>query len=818
MKMALHEFNYEKEKVINIVKKILEDAILIFATDIHFDPQEDELIIRLRIDGDLVLYTTVPESAMKNIITRIKILAGMNITESSISQTGFITYKMKDEVHNMRVSSIPVVHGEKIVVHISNHANKFAKLQDLNFSDYDYRKIKNLLNNTAGTILIAGSTTSGKATTMYAMIHELDHNKKNIFTIENRIKANIDGVNQIQVDKHKGLTPNNILKTVLLSDPNVIVLSEINDIETANNILKASVTGRLVISTIHSKNIYTTIDTLINMDIENYLLSSSLTGIISQRLVKRLCPKCRRKRKTTDLEKEIFTNTINKNIKEIYEPVGCDNCINGYQGQIPISEVVEINDTIRNAITNPREKANLRNLVYEHNTTIFEDGLVKVINGDTSLDEVIRVIDLNSDFAKDEEVIKKLILDEINDNDIDENNDNVNVPVRSLIPDKIAIEDIVIEEKDNNNNKEDKLDKNKKNEDHNVNSKIDKNDEDDTTSSDSSDFKTKNKNTSKKNIDVNIEEDNNEDDGNSDTSDIDNDIDDEKVTEQDDEDIKNSEIDNKNESTDDIITNDDEDQEDSEIDVDVEEGNNNHGESDSEIDIDTDEDTDEDNNNHDEDEEKIIKKLLNDSAFLTSEEQEEDKNLNKKKQNKKKQNKIDDEDDEKNIEYVEDKEEHDEDNNAKEEVEEDNIANKETVNNLLDNYIIDENGILVAKDIINKQEDLKKENESLDKKDDNNNDIASEERVNNILDNYVIDENGILVAKSILENQQSNNKEDNLNNDSKLNENKEIKHVNDRNTSLDSASLSITDEDVKRIKEAIDYDDFSYDDSYKNDF
>lgn len=814
MKMALHEFNYEKEKVINIVKKILEDAILIFATDIHFDPQEDELIIRLRIDGDLVLYTTVPESAMKNIITRIKILAGMNITESSISQTGFITYKMKDEVHNMRVSSIPVVHGEKIVVHISNHANKFAKLQDLNFSDYDYRKIKNLLNNTAGTILIAGSTTSGKATTMYAMIHELDHNKKNIFTIENRIKANIDGVNQIQVDKHKGLTPNNILKTVLLSDPNVIVLSEINDIETANNILKASVTGRLVISTIHSKNIYTTIDTLINMDIENYLLSSSLTGIISQRLVKRLCPKCRRKRKTTDLEKEIFTNTINKNIKEIYEPVGCDNCINGYQGQIPISEVVEINDTIRNAITNPREKANLRNLVYEHNTTIFEDGLVKVINGDTSLDEVIRVIDLNSDFAKDEEVIKKLILDEINDNDIDENNDNVNVPVRSLIPDKIAIE----EKDNNNNNKEDKLDKNKKNEDHNVNSKIDKNDEDDTTSSDSSDFKTKNKNTSKKNIDINIEEDNNEDDGNSDTSDIDNDIDDEKVTEQDDEDIKNSEVDNKNESTDDIITNDDEDQEDSEIDVDVEEGNNNHGESDSEIDIDTDEDTDEDNNNHDEDEEKIIKKLLNDSAFLTSEEQEEDKNLNKKKQNKKKQNKIDDEDDEKNIEYVEDKEEHDEDNNAKEEVEEDNIANKETVNNLLDNYIIDENGILVAKDIINKQEDFKKENESLDKKDDNNNDIASEERVNNILDNYVIDENGILVAKSILENQQSNNKEDNLNNDSKLNENKEIKHVNDRNTSLDSASLSITDEDVKRIKETIDYDDFSYDDSYKNDF
>ena len=154
MDMALHEFNYEKEKIVNVVKKILEDAILIFATDIHFDPAEDELTIRLRIDGDLVLYTTVPESAMKNIITRIKILAGMNITESSIPQTGFITYKMKDVTHNMRVSSIPVVHGEKIVVHISNHANKFAKLDELNFSEYDLKKIKNLLNNTAGTKLL----------------------------------------------------------------------------------------------------------------------------------------------------------------------------------------------------------------------------------------------------------------------------------------------------------------------------------------------------------------------------------------------------------------------------------------------------------------------------------------------------------------------------------------------------------------------------------------------------------------------------------------------------------------------------------------
>ena len=477
--MALHEFNYEKEKVIDIVKKILEDAILIYATDIHFDPTEEELIIKLRIDGDLIEYTTVPNQVMKHIITRLKILSGMNITETSIPQTGIINYKIKSKAYNMRVSSIPVLHGEKIVVHISNHSTTLVNLDDLNFSEKDLKKIKNLLNNPSGTVLLAGSSTSGMATTLYAMTKEIDYIKKSVITIEDHIKINLDGINQVQINRKKGLTPTKILNNVLLTDPNIIILNEINDIETAVSVLKASSTGRLLISTIHSKNVYTTIDTLINMDIENYLLSSSLTGIISQRLVKKICPKCRKLRKTNEFEKQLFTKVLSKNVKEIYEPVGCDNCINGYQGQVPLAEVLELTDSIKNAITNPKEKDKIRTLVYENMTPIFEDGLRKVINGQTSIDEVIRVLDLNSDFDESDDVIKELILEHLESIEVNEEPINADVTINSLIADKlpidIEIENVVpneiegiseiIENKDNKdikeNNEKNKIDDNK---------------------------------------------------------------------------------------------------------------------------------------------------------------------------------------------------------------------------------------------------------------------------------------------------------------------------------------------------------------------
>lgn len=873
MNMAMHEFNYEKDKVINIVKKILEDAILTMATDIHFDPNNDELTIRLRIDGDLILYTEVPESVMKNVIARVKILAGMNIIESNISQTGFISYKIKDEDYSMHVSSIPVVHGEKIVIHISNVANKHAKLNQLAFNENDYKKIKNLLNNKIGTILISGSTISGKSTTLYAMIRELDAHKNNIFTIENRIKANIEGVNQIQIDNHKDLTPNKLLNKVLESDPNVIVLSEISDTEMANNVLKASSTGRLVISTINSKNIYTTIDNLLNMNVEKYLLSS-LTGIISQRLVKRLCPKCRKKRKTTDLEKEIFTNTLNKNVKEIYEPVGCDNCINGYQGQLPISEVLELNDNIRNAITNPKEKTNLRKLIYENNETLFEDGLLKVINGDTSLNEIIASINLNSDFDKDDDLIKKLILDFINEDDTDDSDDNSS-NIKNLIPDKIDVDDIVFDEIEgsdditNDNDKvpvdeTTKIETNTTNEEENDEKDI--KDENDSIK-DINDAKNDSKENSLDQNDDNEDTEKNEEQ-------IENNTPNKELVTQDKKDIEETpkeDINIKNKKKD----NNKNKQNKFNIDEFEEEKEDNHHNKANE-----DDENDENTNNI------LDKYIISENNILIAKDilekqKNKDKNINNEKNEEKikekskkqeepnKQNEDDDNvfsfDEDGNFiikkDNNEDKKEIDDSkqNNNSKDIKEKKDSNKtkdESNNELYNKFSFDKDDNLNIKnefenddsekenlkedddnkdDVKENKENLKqkdnnkddtKENEDNENKNENKNDITENEENQNQEDDNTSKEEQIETKENnsnieITKQNEGNNiieeknKVKESNNDLKESSNKS---TIDKKNSLENVGLSITDEDIKRIKETIDYDDFSYDDSYKNDF
>jgi type IV pilus assembly protein PilB len=220
----------------------------------------------------------------------------------------------------------------------------------------------------------------------------------------------IEGINQVEVAPEKGLTMSSILRSLLVQDPNVICLSEINNEEIARLALRASTTGRIVISTVHSKNASTTVDMLSNMNIETYLLASTLSGIISQRLVKKLCPKCRRQKEANTFEKTIFRRALNKNINILYEPVGCNECIDGYQGRLPIAEVVEINNEMRTAIANHKDSDTLYNILYKDTNTILQDGLIMAMNGDTSFEEIMRVVDYESDFNKDNEAIKKTIL------------------------------------------------------------------------------------------------------------------------------------------------------------------------------------------------------------------------------------------------------------------------------------------------------------------------------------------------------------------------------------------------------------------------
>ena len=408
--MKVREYDFVKEPTISIVKSILSEAVKLRVSDIHFDPTPDSLVVKFRIDGDLIVFTTAPLEAKKNILTRIKILSSMNITETHIPQSGIIKYEDKQSSHNMHVSSLPTINGEKIVIHIADYHQSLNGIESLKFSDDNLTKLKRLINLPNGIILICGSTSAGKTTTMYSLLKELDSKSKNIITVEDPVKMRIEGINQVQVAPEKGLTMSSILRSLLAQDPNVICLSEINNEEIARLALRASTTGRIVISTVHSKNASTTVEMLSNMNIETYLLASTLSGIISQRLVKRLCPKCRREKEPNTFEKTIFRRVLNKNVVTLYEPVGCNECIEGYQGRLPIAEVVEINNEMRTAIANHKDADTLYNILYKECNTILQDGLIMAMNGDTSFEEIMRVVDYESDFNKDNEGIKKTIL------------------------------------------------------------------------------------------------------------------------------------------------------------------------------------------------------------------------------------------------------------------------------------------------------------------------------------------------------------------------------------------------------------------------
>lgn len=408
--MTLKEFDFEKEPIVSIVKKILTDSIKMKATDIHFDPQPNDLSIKFRINGNLTEYTVAPDNVKINILTRIKILANMNITESLLPQIGAISFDVEGQVTNMRVSSLPIADGEKIVVHISNYAKNLKSLSKIGINPDDVSEIKKMLKEQQGIILITGNAASGKTTTMYSILKEINNKSINIISIEDPIKMKIDGINQVQIAPEKGLTYRNIIRNVLLQDPNVICINELVDDETTRSALRASITGRLVLSTMHTKSAYATIETLLNMDVENYLLASNLIGIISQRLVKRLCPNCRELKKVTEYEKNIIKYITGQEVKEIYSPKGCTECQGGYIEQMPVVEVVTIDEELRNAISNNKSKELIKNIISENNNSILYDGFQKVIAGDTSFEEIIRITDIKIDFTKEQEHIKQYIL------------------------------------------------------------------------------------------------------------------------------------------------------------------------------------------------------------------------------------------------------------------------------------------------------------------------------------------------------------------------------------------------------------------------
>lgn len=391
-------FDFEKLPIVEVVNEILYDASKRGASDIHFDPRDEDMIVRIRIDGELYDYTTIPNSLRKNLITRIKIMSGMNITEVRLPQDGAIKVTVKDENMDMRVSSLPTNLGEKIVIRILDYSMSLKGIEYLGFSERNFKKISKLINIPSGIILVTGATGSGKSTTVYSVLQKLNRPQTNLITVEDPIEMNIAGINQVQVNSEIGLDFASCLRSILRQDPDIIMIGEIRDNETARIAVRASITGHLVLSTIHTNNSLNTIERLLDMGVEKYLLASALEGIISQKLARRLCDKCKRKRQTNDYEKEIFKKVFGMDVNEIYEAVGCPECGNGYKGRIAIHEVLLITQEIRDSISNNMPKDQLRNLVYNSDVnTLLQDGLEKVVAGYTTFEEVIKLIELDDD-------------------------------------------------------------------------------------------------------------------------------------------------------------------------------------------------------------------------------------------------------------------------------------------------------------------------------------------------------------------------------------------------------------------------------------
>lgn len=405
----LKTFNFNKMPIVDVVNEIIIDAINNGASDIHFDPSEDMLRVRVRIDGVLQNYSSIPNSYKNNLITRIKILASMNITETRLPQDGAIKSVLKGINLDLRVSCLPTKRGEKIVIRILDYSMSLRGIEYLYFNESNYQKILKMLAAPYGIILVTGATGSGKSTTVYSFLQKLNVEGSNLITVEDPVEMDIEGINQVQVNSDIGLDFATVLRSILRQDPNIIMIGEIRDSETAKIAVRASITGHLVLSTLHTNNSLNTIERLLDMNVERYLLASALTGIVSQKLARKLCDKCKRIRKTTTHEKQLFKEVLGKNIEEVYESVGCDECHGGYKGRIAIHEVLLINQEIRDAISTGVKKEDLRELVYNNDViTLLQDGLYKVIAGFTSFEEVLKLIEVDDEISDIEAMEKAM--------------------------------------------------------------------------------------------------------------------------------------------------------------------------------------------------------------------------------------------------------------------------------------------------------------------------------------------------------------------------------------------------------------------------
>ncbi len=379
--------------IVKLINSIIEQAMRSNASDIHIEPSYNDIRVRFRIDGDLKEIMTLPKSNLSAIVTRIKIIGRMDIAEKRIPQDGRVEMKFSDKEIDLRISTLPTVYGEKIVLRILDKSNFNFTKEGLGFSNYNLSKLNSMIAQPYGMLLVTGPTGSGKTTTLYTILRELNVQTKNVITVEDPVEYKLKGINQTQVNTKAGLTFAAGLRSILRQDPDTIMIGEIRDSETAEIAVRAAITGHLVLSTLHTNDSPSTIARLIDMGLEPYLVSSAVIGIISQRLVKLLCPKCKQKYEASDSEKKILgINGIDADKDTIlYKPVGCNACNNGYRGRAAVHEVMLVNENIRRCINKGASTDEIRSMALEDGmTTLLQSAAGLVLKGETSFEEVMR--------------------------------------------------------------------------------------------------------------------------------------------------------------------------------------------------------------------------------------------------------------------------------------------------------------------------------------------------------------------------------------------------------------------------------------------
>ncbi len=390
------ETEEDSSPVINSVNQIIFDAVSQNASDIHIEPFEKMVRVRYRIDGLLRKITEYPIKVHSSVVSRIKILAKLDIAERRLPQDGKF-FRIRDgEQYDFRISTMPSVHGEKIVMRILRVSNSTKRLTDIGFSDHNMERVKHLLEYPYGIILVSGPTGSGKSTTLVGILNHLKSITKNIVTIEDPVEYSISGITQCQVHPEIGLNFARFLRSILRQDPDMIMVGEIRDKETAQLAIEASMTGHLVFSTLHTNTAAAAVSRLLNLGIEPDMLGVSLLGVISQRLVRTLCSNCKKTEIVTDESIINDARKIMKNSSEFlsYSPVGCQECRNsGYQGRTAIHEVLINNTKIRELMVDRASKSQIEDVARKSGMrTMFQDGIEKSLLGITSLNEVRRVV------------------------------------------------------------------------------------------------------------------------------------------------------------------------------------------------------------------------------------------------------------------------------------------------------------------------------------------------------------------------------------------------------------------------------------------